>query len=80
MVRNDHEINRQVKGIGLILDELPADAVHGDTVIGLADAGDEFDDLDVGMALAGVMQSEGTVFAPTPEQGGFLACVHGIDR
>ena len=56
--------------------KLPSDPVHGDAVIGLAETGDELNDVDAGMALADVMQGKGTVFAPAPEEDSLLACVH----
>jgi len=73
---DNHEFDRQIEGVGLIFDELPSDPVHGNAVELLANAGDELDDLDAGMALASVVQGEGAVFAPAPKEGGFLGCVH----
>jgi hypothetical protein len=77
VVGDDHEIDRESEGVGLVLDESPPDPVHGDAVVGLADAGDELDDLEAGVALTGVMQGKGTVFAAAPEEGSLLGSVHG---
>jgi hypothetical protein len=75
-VGNDYEIDRETERVSLFLHELPSDPVHGDAVIGLAETGDEFDDADAGMALVGVIQRQGTIFAAAPEEDSFLACVH----
>jgi hypothetical protein len=80
VIRHDDEIHRQAERVGLIFNELPPDAVHGHAVIGLADAGDERGDPQVGMVFTDVMEGEGAVFAPAPEKGGILGCVHGMCR
>jgi hypothetical protein len=77
---HDHELDRQAKGVSLFLDELAADAVHRDAVVGLADAGDQSGDEQVGVVQASVVQSEGTVLAAAPQKGGCPWCVHGRCR
>jgi hypothetical protein len=74
---DDDELDGQAEGVGLVLDEGAADAVHGDAVVRLADAGDEPDDVEVGVAPAGVVEGQGTVLAPAPEEGGSSGCGHG---
>jgi hypothetical protein len=43
-MRNLDEIDGQPEGVGLPMDELPANTVHGDAVIGLAKARNQPDD------------------------------------
>jgi hypothetical protein len=78
-MRDHNELDRQSEGIGLVLDQSTPDAVHRNAVVGLTDAGNELDDLQVPVSVANVVESEGAVFAAAPEDGGLLLNVHEKD-
>jgi hypothetical protein len=66
---NDDELDRQINCPGLIFDELPANAVHGNAVVGLTDAGDQFRDVDIRVRLASVVERKSGILATAPEKG-----------
>jgi hypothetical protein len=73
---NHDELDREIDCVGLGRNQLSADAVHRYPVVGLADAGDELCNPDVGVALAGVMESKCAVLSAAPEESGPARCGH----
>ena len=61
---DNNEFDLQPEGVGLICNQFSTDSVHRDAVVHLAQTGDQLDNLDVRVSLAGVMESEGAVFSP----------------
>jgi hypothetical protein len=69
--RNEDFMEREADGLGLLLEEFPADAVHGDAVVSFGDGGEQSDDVKILLLEQGV-KGHGAVFAAAPaEEDGF---------
>ncbi len=69
---DENFVQRQADGFGLLPQKFPADAVHGDAVIGFRDGSEKSDDAEMLLLEQGV-ERHGAVFAAAPaEEDGFL--------